>query len=257
MGWRERGRRVNGHIRRGDQQHSGADMSAPLSLAVPAPEPSAVRAVSVDEIRRLGLPVPPPQFPLVWEPGDRVALRPTAEIEARAAVLNVVLARCFGLSQQEAVSWLLSAHLMESVTQPEFRYVLSGQGDHRSFVLHFDALFALTWVLGLSRVIDPAAPADQRLVERLPNLARRESYQQWRSRSLAAPKAAPEVAAMLDLHYCLDWAYLEAERQGQPLPGPIDSNTIGQRRWALEWVVIFVGPYHGPPTGWDEVDLSV
>ena len=43
------------------------------------------------------LPLPPPTFPLVWEPGDRVELRDTGEIEARAAVLHVVVARCFGM----------------------------------------------------------------------------------------------------------------------------------------------------------------
>ncbi len=224
-------------------------------MAVPAPDPFAARAASVEEVRRLGLPPPPPQFPLVWDPGDQVALRPTAEIEARAAVLNVVLARCFGMAQEDAMGWLLNARLVEAVTKPEWGYVMTGQGDHRSFVLHFDALFALTWVLGLSKVIDPAAPADQGLVDRLPNLTRGESYEQWRSRSLAAPRPAGEVAAMVDLHYCLDWAYLEAERQGLPLPGVIDSNATGQRRWALEWAVIFHGPYHEPPPSWEEIEL--
>jgi len=54
----------------------------------------------------------------------------------------------------------------------------------------------------------------------------------------------------------LDWAYLEAERTRVPLPGLVDSNTIGQRRWALEWAVVFRGPYHDPPPGWEEIDLS-
>jgi hypothetical protein len=64
------------------------------------------------------------------------------------------------------------------------------------------------------------------------------------------------VAAVLDLYYCLDWAYLEAERAALPLPGPIDANAIGQRRWALEWAVIFHGPFHDAPAGWDQIDLS-
>lgn len=225
-------------------------------MSLPAPDPFTVRAASVAELRRLGLPLPPPEFPLVWEPGDEVTLRPTAEIEARAAILNLVLARCFGMPQDDAMSWLLHARLMESVTQPEWRYVSTGQGDHRSFVLHLEAMFALTWVLGLSKAINPIGPSDDRLVERLPNLPAGESYQQWRSRSLAAPRPAGEVAAMLDLHYCLDWSYLEAERHGLPLPGPIDSNATGQRRWALEWAVIFLGPYHDPPASWEEIDLS-
>jgi len=41
------------------------------------------------------------------------------------------------------------------------------------------------------------------------------------------------------------------------LPGEIDSNAIGQRRWALEWAVVFHGPYHDAPLAWEEIDLSV
>jgi hypothetical protein len=225
-------------------------------VTVPAPDPRAVRAASVEELRRLRLPLPPPQFPLVWERGDEVELRPTYEIEGRTAILNLVLARCFGMPQQAAMSWLLNAHLMHAVTPPEWHFVMSGRGDHRSFVLHLEAVFALTWVLGLTKYMDPAGPSDDRLVELLPNLPAGESFGAWRSRTLAAPRDAAETAAQLDLHYCLDWGYLEAERIGAPLPGVIDANAIGQRRWALEWAVVFHGPFHDPPRSWEQVDLT-
>lgn len=211
---------------------------------------------NLDEVRRLGLPVPPAQFPLVWEPGDTVELRATGEIEARTAILQVVLARCFGMPPEAAMTWLLGSRLVDLVTPPEWQYVIGGRGDHRSFVLHHDAVFALTWLLGLTRHLDPVAPPDERLMELLPDLAAGENFTAWRSRILAAPRDAAEVAAMLDLYYCLDWAYLEAERIAAQLPGEVDANAIGQRRWALEWAVIFHGPYHDPPAGWEEVDLS-
>jgi len=225
-------------------------------VTVSAPDPRAVRAASVDELLRLRLPTPPPQFPLVWEPGDEAELRPTGDIEARTAILNLVLARCFGMPPQAAMSWLLDAHLMDAVTPPEWHFVMSGRGDHRSFVLHLEAVFALTWVLGLTKHLDPAAPSDDRLVELLPNLPAGESFVGWRRRTLVAPRDAAEAAAMLDLYYCLDWSYLEAERIGSPLPGVIDANAIGQRRWALEWAVVLRGPFHDPPGGWEDVDLT-
>ncbi|HEX5596675.1 MAG TPA: DUF4272 domain-containing protein [Micromonosporaceae bacterium] len=211
---------------------------------------------NLDELQQLGLPLPPPQFPLVWEPGDKVELRPTAEIEARTAVLHVVMARCFGMPPQPAMSWLLSSHLVDAVTPPEWQFVAGGRGDHRSFALHHDALYALTWILGLTKHLDPQSPPDERLMALLPNLRDGETFVDWRSRSLAAPREAVETATLLDFYYCLDWGYLEAERLRLPLPGPIDANAIGQRRWALEWAVIFHGPYHDPPAGWEEVDLS-
>jgi len=225
-------------------------------VTVSAPDPRAVRTANIDALQRLRLPVPPPQFPLVWEPGDTVALRPTTELEARTAVLHVVLARCFGMPAEPAMSWLLGSHLVETVTPPEWQFVMGGRGDHRSFVLHHDAIFALAWVLGLTNHLDPEAPTDEELMGVLPDLVAGETFAQWRSRNLAAPRDAAEVAAVLDLYYCLDWGHLEAERLGQPLPGLIDANAIGQRRWALEWAVTFHGPYHDPPVGWEEVDLS-
>jgi hypothetical protein len=32
--------------------------------------------------------------------------------------------------------------------------------------------------------------------------------------------------------------------------------SISQRRWALEWAVVFTGPYHDAPPPWEEIDLS-
>jgi hypothetical protein len=225
-------------------------------VPVPAPDPREVRTATVAELLRLRLPTPPEQYPLVWEPGDEVELRATGELEARAAVLNVVLARCFGMPQDAAMSWLLAARLVEDVTAPEWKFVASDQGDRRSFILHLDAVYALAWLLGLSQHLDPAAPPDDGLADLLPNLPAGEAYDHWRSRMLAAKRDPVQAAVVLDLYYCLDWAYLEAERQGLPLPGVIDANAIGQRRWALEWGVVFHGPFHDPPPGWEQVDLS-
>lgn len=210
----------------------------------------------MDELRRLGLPVPPESFPLLWERGDEVELRAVAEIESRSAILNVVLARCFGMPPDLAMGWLLDARLVDAVTPPEWHFVVSGKGDHRSFALHLEALFALAWLLGLVRDLDPLEPPDERLVGLFPDLPAGQPYAVWRSRTLSAQREPRAAAAMLDRYYCLDWAFLTAERHRQRLPGQLDSNAMGQRRWALEWAVVFHGPHHDPPSGWEAVDLS-
>jgi uncharacterized protein DUF4272 len=222
-----------------------------------APDPRAVRDASLDELERLGLPLPPPSFPLVWEPGDVIELRPTEEIEARAAVLHVVVARCFGMPTEAAMSWLLGSHLVDLVTPPEWEFVIGAKGDHRSFVLHHDAVFALAWLLGLSRHLDPTASPEDRLMTQMPDLPAGESFGMWRSRSLISARDPIEAVVLLDLYYCLDWAFQEAEQSGLPLPGEIDGNAVGQRRWALEWAVVFHGPFHEKPADWEEVDLSI
>ncbi len=226
-------------------------------MNIPAPDPHGIRQASLDELNRIGLPIPPANFPLVWDLGDRVELRPLADIEARIAVLDVVLGRCFGMPPELAMEWLLDAHLIDRLTPPEWQFVALGEGDQMVFALHLEAVFALAWVLGIALDLDPLRPSPQGLIERLPDLPRGEPYEAWRSRTLTAPREPREVAALLDLYYCLDWAYLEAERASIQLPGVLDSNAIGQRRWALEWAVVFIGPHHETPPGWEEIDLSI
>ena len=154
------------------------------------------------------------------------------------------------------MAWLLEAHLLDSLTKPEWSFVASGEGDHRSFALHLEALYALAWLLGLVSHLDPTAPAPDGLISQLPHLPSKETFAAWRERIRPQPTPAPEAAIVLDLFYCLDWAYLEAERRRVRLPGLLDANAIGQRRWALEWAVVMRGPYHSPPPDWEEVDLS-
>jgi hypothetical protein len=226
-------------------------------MTVAAPDPLPIREANLRALERLGLPVPAANFPMVWDPGDQIELRPRADIEARVAVLNIVLARSFGMPSERAMEWLLDAHLVERLTRPEWHFVVADEGDHFAFALHLEAVYALGWVMGLIRDLDPRRPSGNGLVQRLPNLPDGESFAAWRARTLTAPRSATEVAGLLDLHYCLDWAYLEAERHKLPLPGEIDSNAIGQRRWALEWAVVFHGPYHDAPLAWEEIDLSV
>ena len=218
--------------------------------------PDEVRAGSLAELSRLELPLPPENFPLVWDDGDAVEVRTRAELEDRAAILNVVLAYTFGMPAEAAVAWLDEAGLIGGLTAPERAYLYDGEGSHASFALHSEALAALGWLLSMIGRLDPAAPGAANVLPFFPNLADAESYRDWRARALGAPRHPREAAAALDLYYCLDWAYLTAEGSGTPLPGVIDSNAIGQRRWALEWAVVFHGPHHEPPPHWEEVDLS-
>ena len=221
-----------------------------------APDPAQIRAGTVEQLDRLGLPVPPPGYPLVWEPGDEVDLRPRAELEARCAILNVVLARAFGMPGPDAAAWLEQAGLTDLVTPPEWSFLTAGEGDVDSFALHSEALAALGWLLSLIRRLDPAAPGAENIAGYFPNLPASETYRDWQARVLTAPRDPRDAAVALDLYYCLDWSYLDAQKRQLLLPGYIDSNAIGQRRWALEWAVLFHGPFHDDPAGWEEVDLS-
>src|SRR4029450_4342165 len=138
-------------------------------MTVPAPDPLRVREASLRVLEQLGLPVPAANFPMVWDPGDEIELRPRAELEARVAVLNIVLARSFGMPSERAMEWLLDAPLVERLTRPEWHFVVADKGDHFSFALHLEAVFALGWVMGLIRDLDPSRPSGKGLAQHLPN----------------------------------------------------------------------------------------
>lgn len=225
-------------------------------MTVTCPDPVAVREATLRQLEALRLPVPPENFSLVWDAGDEVELRPRVELEARCAVLNVVLARAFGLPAPDALSWLEDAGLTDRLTPPEWDFIADGVGDVPSFALHTEALAALAWLLSLVKVLDPAAPGLVNAVPLFPDVAGGERYRSWQGRVLAAPRDPRDAAVALDLYYCLDWSYLEAERLQLQLPGMIDSNAVGQRRWALEWAVLLHGPFQEAPAEWEEVDLS-
>jgi hypothetical protein len=225
-------------------------------MSTTCPDPVAVREATLRQLDALGLPLPPESFALVWDAADEVELRPRVELEARCAVLNVVLARAFGLPAEEAMRWLEDAGLVDRLTGPEWDFIADGIGDVPSFALHTEALAALAWLLSLVKALDPAAPGLHNAVPLFPDVAGGESYRSWQGRILAAPRDPRHAAVALDLYYCLDWSYLEAERLHLQLPGMIDSNAVGQRRWALEWAVLLHGPFHEAPPEWEEVDLS-
>ncbi len=213
---------------------------------IETPDPAAVRAATFDELLRLGLPLPGPhqQQPLLWDLGDRVALRTLDEIEARAAILNVAIARTFGMPPDLAMEWLLDARLLGHVTPLEWRYIVTGQGDERVYAMQREALAGFAWLIRLAEHLDPGVPADDKIAALFPDLRAGERYAGWKSRILPASREPDEAVALLDLYTCLDWAYAEARRIGAPY-GPVAEAVVSQRRWALEWAVTFTAGLRG------------
>lgn len=221
-----------------------------------APDPVTIRESSLEELERLGIALPPQGYPLTWDRGDAVRLRSLEEIQARVAVLCVVMERCFGMPADRAMQWLLDGRLLEHVTRPEWQFLAGEKGERDSFAMHMDALFGFAWLLGWAEHLDPSLYCPDDLAKVFPGIRGGESFRQWRDRSVPVSRDPGEAAALLDLYYCLDWAYQDAALRAESSPGPVDTFVISQRRWALEWSVVFLGPYHDAPPGWEDVDLS-
>lgn len=228
----------------------------PEALPPEAPDPLLIREATLADVAELGFPAPPPMYPLVWEPGDRVTLRDVADIEARAAVLNAVLATTFGAPPEVTAGWLEANRLRKHATEPEWAFMSEGKGPAELYGLHIEALWGLAWLLGIADELDPSQYCGDGLAVWLPNLAENESFADWQVRGDSHLRPADEAAALLDLHYCLDWGHIQAIMNGTPYPGTTQPYVVGQRRWSLEWALVFSGPYHEPPVPWDEVDLT-
>jgi hypothetical protein len=225
-------------------------------VSTPAPDPHRVRAASIDQLRRLDLPTPPPNFPLKWEMGDTVEMRPPSELEGRTAILNVVLARCFGMPGEAAMAWLLDAHLLDHLTKPEWSFVATGEGDHRSFTLqpggHLRAgLDARPWWgtwIPRSRRPTIWSPSCR-------NLPSKETFMAWHGRTNPMPaparsgdRARPSSTASTGA--------LGGRTAADPPAGLIDSTRSrnGGGHWSGPSSV--AARTRNPPRGWEEVDLS-
>jgi hypothetical protein len=221
-----------------------------------APDPLLIREATLEDVAELGFPLPPNSYPLVWEPGDGVTLRPVAEIEARAAVLNTVLAATFGAPPEATAGWLEANDLRKHATDAEWAFVADGEGPAEVFRLHIEALWGFAWLLGIAEELDPSQYCGDGLALWLPDLPAGEPFAEWQTRSDSRLRPADEAAVLLDLHYCLDWGHIQAIMNNAPHPGATQPYVVGQRRWSLEWALVFSGPYHEPPLPWDQVDLT-
>ncbi|QSB05838.1 DUF4272 domain-containing protein [Natronoglycomyces albus] len=215
-------------------------------------DPRHIRHRTFAGLDRLGLGGLPDRFPLAFSPNDRPRLRSRSDIEARAAILNVVQARVFDMPEDMAMRWLLDAHVLDELTPGEWGFIACGRGDRILYADQLESLFALAWILGLAHHLDPTTPCSEDLPDLLPDLRAPESLADWRGRRLPAQRDPGEIAEMLDLYYCLDWMCEQAHQSGMAPPHGLDANLIWHRRWALEWALVF-SPTNAPR--WDQIQL--
>lgn len=218
-------------------------------------DPRHIRTRTCDGLAQLGVMVRSDYLPLIFAPDEAVALRSLRDIEARAAILNIVQARVFDMPPQMAMRWLLDARVLEELTPDEWQFIATGNGDSHRYSEQLESLYALAWLMGLVPHLDPSEYCTDVLPTLMPDLRTSESFGRWKARTLPSCRDAVEVAEMLDLYSCLDWLYSDAQRRGAPMPGPLDPSLIWHRRWALEWVIMLSGRNRGGPTQWDRVQL--
>jgi hypothetical protein len=216
-------------------------------------DPFDVRAHSVISLESLGFPGLPAHYPVLFEPEENIRLRTAEEIRARAAALNVVVNRAMRMPPKLAVSWAETNALLESFTGAEWEFVSQPGGDRR-FAPRIEALWALSWSLGIGEHLDPARYCGETLAASLPDLKRNEPYVDWVKRTAVREPVVDQMVQALDLYFCLHWGVADAKLRHQRTPGVVEGYVIEQRRWALEWVVL--KPEDDSSEDWEEIDLS-
>jgi hypothetical protein len=206
-------------------------------------DPETVRAEAVAELAPWGI-VPPDDLPRLTAGPARAA----DEVVWRAQALHGVLDIIHGAPVDATYAAVAAAGADRWISDAERAYLAGlvdgGPDVEAEYRLSWRAegLYALVWMLGvapdlpLTRELDlrPAyfQPVDAALGPAPPGLALR-------------PVA--EIATKLDVLLCAQWAVREHVLDDWPVD--MEPEAIGERRRALEWVLV-------PGSAWDDVKLD-
>lgn len=181
--------------------------------------------------------------------GDVQVQHGESEVVGRILCLYVCIACSFGFSKEQAVSWLERESLMGFLTDYETEF-LNGQSESYKTVIQWqvEALWALTWGCGYHDELDFGASCPDSFIGIFPDLKTGQASDDFVSR--CSIRSGEDIAAMLDLNYCLHWAVRNSGLTGkaQSANGKVEPRVIEERRRALEWMV--------SNDDWDDVSLD-
>ena len=207
-----------------------------------SPTPAEMRRNTAAILDRLNIQVPA-SLPFL---DANLRLRRLEEIIARALVLSASVAVACGFPRERATHWLDREELLSSLSDQERSFLVGGVGNEHEVQVRVESLCVFAWSLGLLEQIEFTSPCPSSLVTLYPDLKRMEPADDFRGR--ARLRDAGEMLQMLDLGYCLHWAFNEAMLMRRAFPPRISPVVVIERRRALEWMF--------GDEDWDEVSLD-
>lgn len=193
------------------------------------------------EARRLGYEVSA-ELPLL---GFDVRLRDQDEVVRRCLARYVAVAVAYGYGRDRAWAWLKREGLDDALA-PSEREFLDGGGDADAMKAGVESLWALCWVLGFVGDLDFSKICGDNLISLFPDLKTGDAAGPFMAE--ARLRSLGEIAAAVDLAYCLHWAITSVGLSGKKLPGRVPPYVVIERRHALEWAL--------SDEDWDEVPLD-
>jgi hypothetical protein len=152
----------------------------------------------------------------------------------------------------QAKTWIDENDLTPALA-PEETSLLAGKAEQ--FRSQVEALWGLTWVLGVNDHLDPDQYCGEHMAASLPDLRRAEPLSEWVARADVALRDANETAEMLDLHYCLTWGLADANLDHRAAPGSVEQYVLWERRRALEFALV-LGDEPYQHSDWYEISLD-
>jgi hypothetical protein len=204
-------------------------------------DPAAIRDESIAVAGRLGHQVST-ELPLL---DLDVRLRGQDEVVRRCLAQYVAVAVAYGYGRDRAWAWLKREGLSDEVA-PSERSFLEGAGDADTTKAGVESLWTLCWALGIVGYLDFSKLCGGNLVRLFPDLKIDDAAGPFMAK--ARLRSLDEIAAAVDLAYCLHWAITNAGLSGQKLPGRVPPYVVIERRHALEWML--------SDEDWDEVPLD-
>jgi hypothetical protein len=190
-----------------------------------------VRRESLRQARELGYPInaglPFLDPPTSVQSADRVV--------ARALALHGVIAATFGFDRAKINGFMKENELHPLLTADERSFLKGGEVDLNAIQIRVEALWALSWALGLVRRLDHSEMCGDELASLYP---RPEPTSDMTSiRSAPSLRSVDKLVSACDLAYCLHWAVVQASIEGAKIPGQVRMYVIAERRRALEWLL--------------------
>jgi hypothetical protein len=210
-----------------------------MNQPVPALDLRQIRAQSWDYVAQANLPVNP-HLPLLDQPA---VLRPLEAVVDRAVVISVVLSCAYGYPKPRAQRWLAREGLDQGLIDLDLEFMDNRLSNKTLIYDQVEGLWALSWAMGLIEQLDFTRYCDRSLAQHYPELNDHGHRSHVANQALLRPTT--ELVAACDLAYCLHWAFVEVEGQGQPLDYPIKPFAIAERRRALEWL-LYREPWYAP-----------
>lgn len=126
------------------------------------------------------------------------------------------------------------------------RDFVDGQDDVEPPKAGVESLWTLCWALRLVANLDFGQTCGDELISLFPDLKTGDDAGRHFKRARLRPLT--QIAAAVDLAYCVHWSITQAAMSGEKQSGRVPAYVVVERRHALEWLV--------GDEAWDEVRLD-